>query len=101
LRKQWPDLFCHPREAKERVEWGRREVGDDNRVSSRRLRSLFGWGWRWRDGFLGRLSALVPSPIEHVLKLVPSPIKHVLKLVARPGYRQELRNRKKKDMELN
>jgi hypothetical protein len=88
LRKHWPELFCHPREAKERVEWGRREVGDDNRVSSRRLRSLFGWGWGNR--LMRRLASLVPSPI-----------KHVLKLAARPGYRQELRNRKKKKTELN
>jgi FkbM family methyltransferase len=43
LRGQLPWLFCHPREAEANVEWGRFEVGEANKVSPRKLRSLFGW----------------------------------------------------------
>jgi FkbM family methyltransferase len=87
MRTQWPDLFCHPREAKERVEWGRREVGDDNRVSPRRLRSSFGWDWRSR--FMRRLSARVPPKLKHVLKLAVD-----------SDYQQEIQKQKEKTAEL-
>jgi len=43
LRRNCPQLFCHPREAKADVEWGRFEVGEPNKVSPRKMRSLFGW----------------------------------------------------------
>ncbi len=43
LRRNCPQFFCHPREAKADVEWGRFEVGEPNKVSPRQMRSLFGW----------------------------------------------------------
>jgi FkbM family methyltransferase len=87
MRKHLPELFCHPLEAKERIEWGRREVGEDNRVSPGRLRSLFGWDWRSR--FMRRLSARVPSKLKHVLKLALD-----------SDYQQEVRKQKEKSAEL-
>jgi FkbM family methyltransferase len=43
LRRNCPWFFCHPRDAKENVEWGEAEVGAANKVSPGKLRSLFGW----------------------------------------------------------
>jgi FkbM family methyltransferase len=83
MRKQLPEFFCQPRDAKQRIEWGRHEVGADNRVSPARLRSLFGWGWR--SQFMRRVSARVPSGI-----------KHVVKLAVKPGYQQELQELRKR-----
>jgi FkbM family methyltransferase len=71
MRKHLPHFFCHPREAKERVDWGRREVGEDNRVSPSRLRSLFEWDWRSR--LMRRLRDRVPSKLKRVLRLVAKP----------------------------
>jgi FkbM family methyltransferase len=73
MRKHLPGLFCHPREAKEQIEWGRREVGEDNRLSPKRLQSSLGWGWRNR--LMWRLNGPVPSgptqvgtPLEHYVQ---------------------------------
>jgi hypothetical protein len=38
VRNNCPDLFCHPRDAAVRVEWGRHQVGFENRVSPAELR---------------------------------------------------------------
>jgi FkbM family methyltransferase len=43
VREYYPELFCHPLDAKQRIEWGRYEVGYDNKVTPSELRSLFGW----------------------------------------------------------
>ena len=90
MRKHLPDFFCHPGEAKERVEWGRREVGENNRVSPGRLRLSF--GWRWRDRFMRLVHGHLPS----VLKLLLNPMRP-------PDYQQEIaapQKRKEKTTEL-
>jgi FkbM family methyltransferase len=48
LRQHCPQFFCHPREARADVEWARFEIGESNKVSPRRMRSLFGWDVRAR-----------------------------------------------------
>ena len=45
MRKEFPDLFCHPREAEERVEWGLEKIGFNNRISPSEMRRCFGWEW--------------------------------------------------------
>jgi hypothetical protein len=48
MTREYPDLFCHPREAKERVEWGLEQIGFNNRISPSEMRRCF--GWEWYDG---------------------------------------------------
>ena len=42
-RETYPEIFRHPAEAEERIEWGRAEIGWQNKVSPGELRQLFGW----------------------------------------------------------
>jgi FkbM family methyltransferase len=43
MRQYYPELFCHPLDAKQRIEWAQYEVGHDNKPTPAELRSLFGW----------------------------------------------------------
>lgn len=45
MTEEYPDLFCHPCEAKERVEWGGEQIGFNNRISPSEMRRCFGWEW--------------------------------------------------------
>src|SRR5262249_21758755 len=78
LRRHHPQLFCHPREAKAGVEWGRFEVGEANKVPPRRMRSLFGW-----------------DPISRARRWVYSKargrLRHRIRMYADPAYRETLR----------
>lgn len=58
VRQYYPELFCHPMEAKQRIDWGRYEVGFDNKVTPAELRSLFGWTLQARltEGLARRIS---------------------------------------------
>src|SRR5207248_650108 len=46
VRQYYPELFGHPREAKQRIDWGRYEVGFAHKVPPAELRKLFGWTYR-------------------------------------------------------
>jgi FkbM family methyltransferase len=63
LRRHLPWLFCHPREAEANVEWGRSEVGAANKVSPRKLRSLFGWTLSGRG--VHWLQSKTPGYVRH------------------------------------
>jgi FkbM family methyltransferase len=67
LRQNCPQFFCHPREAKSDVEWGRFELGESNKVSPRRLRSLFGWNLSARARRAVR--ARMPGGVKHSAKM--------------------------------
>jgi precorrin-6B methylase 2 len=45
VRSVYPDFFCHPIEAKQRVEWGLEQIGWSNRISPAEMRRCFGWEW--------------------------------------------------------
>jgi hypothetical protein len=45
VRSVYPDFFCHPIEAKQRVEWGLEQIGWSNRISPAEMRRCFGWQW--------------------------------------------------------
>jgi hypothetical protein len=42
-REMFPEFFSHPADARERIEWGRAEIGWQNKVPPDDLRRLFGW----------------------------------------------------------
>ncbi len=73
LQRNCPQFFCHPREAKANVEWGRFEVGESNKVSPRTMRSLFGWN----------LSARVSRSLK---SKIPRSVKHRALMYFRPSY---------------
>ncbi len=73
LRRNCPQFFCHPREAKADVEWGRFEVGESNKVSPRKLRSLFGWD--------------LPARVRRSLKSkIPRSVKDRARIYLNPSY---------------
>lgn len=49
LRRLWPHLFVHPRQATDQTAWGRHEIGYDCRRSPQELRQLFGWNSTLRE----------------------------------------------------
>jgi FkbM family methyltransferase len=78
LRRHYPHLFCHPREARADVEWARFELGEANKVSPRTMRSLFGWTAGARAA--RKLHAKTPKSI-----------KHWARILSRPSYRKQFR----------
>jgi FkbM family methyltransferase len=43
VKSQFPEFFCHPREAEERTQWGLNEIGYPNRIPPREMKQCFGW----------------------------------------------------------
>jgi hypothetical protein len=88
-RATFPEFFCHPSEARERVTWGRAEIGWHNKVSPDELRELFGWkGLRL---IRSRLGATMTKARESV----PQPVKTPVKQTLSPGLRQSRRERQR------
>jgi FkbM family methyltransferase len=58
VRQHYPELFCHPLEAEQRIDWGKYEVGFNHKVTPAKLRSLLGWTLRARlaHGITRRIS---------------------------------------------
>jgi len=75
VRQHFPELFCHPLDATQRLEWGHFEVGSDNKVTPDEMRSLFGWTIAGRVAYKVRAGA-------------PKRVKHWAKLALRPEYRR-------------
>jgi hypothetical protein len=60
IRTYFPEFFTEPWLAETRVEWGRREIGWENRRSPAELKRIFGWDLRTRviRGVAGRVKKL-------------------------------------------
>lgn len=82
LRKHYPFLFRHPREAEVLVDWGREAVGYGNRVPPHELRELFHWRShdlvRWQ--LLGRPRAAIRRALSRV---TPEEVKQRLRALRR------------------
>ena len=86
-RANLPWFFCHPREAVENIEWGRSELGWQNRVSPEELRDLFGWT------IVGRTKARYDSLARRAIAGTPHRIRAKLKAAVSPRFRSERRER--------
>ena len=75
MRQHYGELFCHPLDATQRLEWGRSEVGYSNKVTPEEMRYLFGWT------VAGRV-------VDKFRTGAPKRVKHWAKLVLRPEYRR-------------
>ncbi len=53
--KNYPQLFCHPREAETRVQWGQFEVGHKNKLTLSEMKNLFHWRVQDRAAYKIRL----------------------------------------------
>jgi FkbM family methyltransferase len=85
LRRNCPQLFCHPREAKVGVEWARFELGEQNKVSPRRMRSLFGWDAKSRVG--RALESKIPGRVKHWARIHRDPLyREANRLMTMPRY---------------
>jgi FkbM family methyltransferase len=82
LRRNLPHLFCHPRDAQADVDWARFELGEDNKVPPRKMRSLFGW----------TVSARISSKLR---ARTPNKVKHWITLLSQPDYRKRHRELKR------
>ena len=71
LRRHRPQLFCHPRDARTDVEWGRFELGEENKVSPHEMRSLFEWSIRARAA--RKLKAKTPDGLKHWARMLSQP----------------------------
>jgi FkbM family methyltransferase len=75
LRRHHPQLFCHPRDARADVEWARFELGEANKVSPRKMRSLFGW--------------TASARMSRTLRArTPNKVKHWVRMLTKPSYRE-------------
>lgn len=61
-RDNYPKLFCQPQEAEQRVDWGRSEVGFNNKQSPAKIKSLFGWGTS--DRAISKIKATIPQRVK-------------------------------------
>jgi FkbM family methyltransferase len=75
VRQHYSELFCHPLEARQRIEWGQLQVGSANKVTAEEMRYLFGWT------VFGRCAYNVRNGMSQ-------PVKHWAKLLLRPEYRR-------------
>ena len=75
MRQHYRELFCHPLDATQRLEWGHFEVGSNNKVTPKEMRYLFGWTVSGRVAYKFRTGA-------------PKRVKQWAKLVLRPEYRR-------------
>jgi FkbM family methyltransferase len=71
LRKHLPHLFCHPRDARTDVEWARFELGEENKVSPREMRSLF--EWTARASLARKIESKTPNRVKHWARMASSP----------------------------
>jgi FkbM family methyltransferase len=75
MRQHYRELFCHPLDATQRLEWGQSEVGSNNKVKPGEMRYLFGWTVSGRVAYKFRTG-------------VPQGVKHWAKLLLRTEYRR-------------
>jgi hypothetical protein len=87
MRRVYPDLFCFPWQAQQRVEWGRHEVGYDNKVSPRKMRSLF--RWRLHDRATARVSSFFAGATHQIWASLPWRVRHVWQLAVESEYRRK------------
>ncbi|HKO42638.1 MAG TPA: FkbM family methyltransferase [Pyrinomonadaceae bacterium] len=71
IRQHYPDLFCPPLQATEKLEWARKEMGHENRLKPREMQRLF--RWRVRDGVAGKIKSALPPRLKHWTKLALKP----------------------------
>jgi len=77
VRQCYPELFCHPLEATQRLEWGHFEIGSNNKVTPEEMRYLFGWTVYDR---------VVDRVVDKVRTGAPKRVKHWAKLLLKPEY---------------
>lgn len=68
MRENYPELFCHPAEANERIDWARFEVGFDQRQSPANLRTCFGWNPSQR--MFAAAKAAMPKSTKQTIKRI-------------------------------
>jgi FkbM family methyltransferase len=95
LRRHRPQLFCHPREAVAAVEWARFELGEANKVSPRKMRSLF--QWTVADRVARELEAKTPPRVKHWARMLSEPLyrqqfRETCRLSAMPSYQPATTN---------
>lgn len=78
VRTHFPSLFCHPKEAVLRTEWGLHQIGFSNRISAKEMKQLFNWG-DFRQG----IKKTGSMAIDMVRQIVPQPIKRPARALLR------------------
>ncbi|MDD5544351.1 MAG: hypothetical protein PHX83_14375 [Acidobacteriia bacterium] len=78
VREHYPELFCHPAEAKQDREWGMYEVGYANKVTPREMKHLFGWDLRGlarrkTEGMIAKGKAAARKHASHLAKMIIRP----------------------------
>lgn len=48
IRREYPEMFCHPRSARENYQWGQDQIGTNHVLSPKEMRNAFGWNWQNR-----------------------------------------------------
>lgn len=78
ITKHLGELFVTPAQAIERMEWGRRQLGFENKVSPAEMRRLFGWDFAGR---MKRRTRILVQKIKEAgnLKTAKSSLKKFLK----------------------
>lgn len=85
VMKNYPELFCHPLEAQQKIDWARHEVGHQHKVAPAELRKLFGWN---KSAMSIHKVRSVRSTIQNA---IPGRLQHLCKMLLRSSYRQRYR----------
>lgn len=72
IKEKFPFLFCHPKEAIQNIEWGKYEVGYENKLSKEEVLALFGWNnFYWSPkGWKYWLSENTPESFKKVVRII-------------------------------
>ena len=75
LKANFPHLFCAPNEAKENIEWGKYQVGFENKLSPAEIKKMLGWDFKGKLKFYSSFSGIKCL----LVKLMPDFIKKIIK----------------------
>jgi hypothetical protein len=73
VRKHVGEFFTHPKAAVQRVEWAKKELGYDNKLTPEEMKELFGWSWEKR--FLFDQKMRIREKLKQYYASLPAPIK--------------------------
>src|SRR5262249_2913240 len=91
MRHYYPELFCHPAEAKVPGGWARHELGHACKVAPAELRALFGWtlGARVNRNVQRVARRVSVKASDCVQALVPWRFVHQARMRRNPVYRRD------------
>src|SRR5207245_7678172 len=91
MRRNYPYVVCQPGAAQQRIDWGRYEVGYENKVTPAELRSLFRWtlGAQLTQRTQSAARTVSDKARDCLRIAIPSRLRHRRRLIRDPEFRRQ------------